>query len=142
MKQVLNVALDQVAIREGQAQPIPAVPLLGPYLPIAPGDQVQRWTTGSAPARRPNSSRGTGRASASEGGGPSAVTHPIGTDRGAYLYLISGAATVAGHELATGDAVKVTDEPELPIEATTVSELILVDVPMTFERVGIWSMRR
>ncbi len=70
------------------------------------------------------------------------VSHPIGSGRGAYLYLIGGAATVGGHELATGDAVKVTDETDLPIEATDVSELILVDVPMTFERVGIWSMRR
>ena len=70
------------------------------------------------------------------------VNHAIGAGRGAYLYLISGAATAAGHELATGDAVKVTDEPELAIEATAVSELILVDVPMTFEPVGIWAMQR
>jgi redox-sensitive bicupin YhaK (pirin superfamily) len=70
------------------------------------------------------------------------VGHLIGTGRGAYLYLISGAATVAGHEMATGDAVKVTDEPELVIEATAISELILVDVPMTFDSVGIWAMQR
>jgi redox-sensitive bicupin YhaK (pirin superfamily) len=70
------------------------------------------------------------------------VSHPIGTGRGAYLYLISGAAAAAGRELATGDAVKVTDEPELAIEATAVSELILVDVPMSFEPVGIWAMQR
>jgi redox-sensitive bicupin YhaK (pirin superfamily) len=70
------------------------------------------------------------------------VSHEIGSGRGAYLYLISGAASVAGQELATGDAVKVTDEAELAIEAMEVTELILVDVPMTFEPVGIWSMRR
>jgi redox-sensitive bicupin YhaK (pirin superfamily) len=70
------------------------------------------------------------------------VTLAIGTGRGAYLYLISGSAVVGGHELATGDAVKATDVPGLPVAATAVSELILVDVPMTFERVGIWAMRR
>jgi redox-sensitive bicupin YhaK (pirin superfamily) len=70
------------------------------------------------------------------------VSHEIGTDRGAYLYLISGAARVGGHELATGDAAKVTDETELAVEAREVTEFILVDVPMTFEPVGIWSMRR
>jgi len=70
------------------------------------------------------------------------VSHPIGAGRGAYLYLISGAATVAGHALTAGDAVKVTDEPELAIEAAAVSELILVDVPMAFELVGIWAMQR
>jgi quercetin 2,3-dioxygenase len=70
------------------------------------------------------------------------VRHPIGPGRGAYLYLISGAATVAGHELVTGDAVKATDQPELVIDATAVSELILVDVPMAFEPVGIWAMQR
>jgi redox-sensitive bicupin YhaK (pirin superfamily) len=70
------------------------------------------------------------------------VSHEIGTGRGAYLYLISGAASVGGHELATGDAAKVTDETELAVEAREVTEFILVDVPMTFEPVGIWSMRR
>jgi redox-sensitive bicupin YhaK (pirin superfamily) len=70
------------------------------------------------------------------------VSHAIGDGRGAYVYLISGVADVGGQRLATGDAAKVTNESELPITATEVSELILVDVPMTFEPVGIWSMRR
>ena len=69
------------------------------------------------------------------------VTHPIGTGRGVYLYLISGEASVGDDTLANGDAAKVTDEPELAIDATSVSELILVDVPMTFEPVGVWAGR-
>lgn len=66
------------------------------------------------------------------------VTHPIGDDRGAYVYLIEGAAGLDGHDLETGDAAKVTDQPDLTITAGELSELILVDVPMEFEPVGIW----
>jgi quercetin 2,3-dioxygenase len=66
------------------------------------------------------------------------VVHPIGEGRGAYVYLIDGAASFDGEDVATGDAAKVTDQPELVIRARELSELILVDVPMQFEPVGIW----
>jgi redox-sensitive bicupin YhaK (pirin superfamily) len=69
------------------------------------------------------------------------VTHAIGSGRGVYGYLIEGAATFGGEELHTGDAVKVTDEAALAIRASAPSELILVDVPMRFEPVGIWRGR-
>jgi redox-sensitive bicupin YhaK (pirin superfamily) len=69
------------------------------------------------------------------------VTHPIGPGRGAYAYLISGRGLFDDEQVATGDAAKVTDQPELRIRATEESELILVDVPMTFEAVGVWKGR-
>jgi redox-sensitive bicupin YhaK (pirin superfamily) len=69
------------------------------------------------------------------------VVHPIGSGRGVYAYLIDGAANFGGEELTTGDAVKVTDEPQLAIRASRPSELILVDVPMQFEPAGIWRGR-
>jgi redox-sensitive bicupin YhaK (pirin superfamily) len=69
------------------------------------------------------------------------VTHTIGEDRGAYAYLIDGAAIFDDDDVATGDAAKVTDQPALRIRARQQSELILVDVPMTFEPVGIWAGR-
>jgi redox-sensitive bicupin YhaK (pirin superfamily) len=69
------------------------------------------------------------------------VTHPIGEGRGAYAYLIEGAATFGEQAVATGDAAKVTGQPELRIRATDASEVILVDVPMEFEAVGIWRGR-
>ena len=80
------------------------------------------------------------------------VRHEIRPSRGAYLYVIGGRVTMgptdgAGNaaaspdELATGDAVKVTDEADLAIRADEPSELILVDVPMRFEAVGIWAGR-
>jgi len=69
------------------------------------------------------------------------VTHRIGEGRGAYAYLISGAAAFDEEEVATGDAARVTDQPGLRIRARESSELILVDVPMTFEAVGVWRGR-
>jgi quercetin 2,3-dioxygenase len=69
------------------------------------------------------------------------VTHPLGDGRGAYVYLIEGAAALDGEELATGDAAKVIDEADITIRANQPSELILVDVPMQFEAVGIWKGR-
>lgn len=69
------------------------------------------------------------------------VAHRIGEGRGAYVYLIDGEATFDGQDVSTGDAAKVTDQPELSIRAREQSELILVDVPMTFEPVGIWQGR-
>ena len=69
------------------------------------------------------------------------VGHAIGPGRGAYVYLIDGRATFDGEPVATGDAAKVTNQPELRIRASEPSELILVDVPMEFEPVGIWARR-
>ena len=67
-----------------------------------------------------------------------AVTHDLGVGRGAYLYVIEGDVALGAESLATGDAAKVTDERELTVRASQDSELILVDVPMEFEPVGIW----
>jgi redox-sensitive bicupin YhaK (pirin superfamily) len=69
------------------------------------------------------------------------VTQQIGEGRGAYAYLIDGAATFDEEAVATGDAAKVTGQPALRIRATEPSELIVVDVPMQFEPVGIWKGR-
>ena len=69
------------------------------------------------------------------------AVHVLGSGRGAYLYVIDGEVTLGADALATGDAAKVTDEPELGIRAGRDAELILVDVPMEFEPVGIWRGR-
>lgn len=66
------------------------------------------------------------------------VTHEIGEGRGAYVYMIDGAATFDGQEVGTGDAAKVTNQSSLRIAAREQSELILVDVPLSFRPVGIW----
>jgi hypothetical protein len=69
------------------------------------------------------------------------AAHEIGPGRGVYVYLIDGEATFNGERLGTGDAAKVVDERLLAIEAISDSELILVDVPMVFEPVGVWRGR-
>ncbi len=66
------------------------------------------------------------------------VTQVIGGGRGVYVYLIEGHAELDGYELTTGDAAKVLEKQDLTIAAGGPSELILVDVPMTFEPVGVW----
>jgi redox-sensitive bicupin YhaK (pirin superfamily) len=69
------------------------------------------------------------------------VSHELSVGRGAYVYLIDGEAAFNGEHVRTGDAAKVTAEPSLTIRAGSTSELILVDVPMVFEPVGIWAGR-
>ena len=69
------------------------------------------------------------------------VTHQLGPGRGAYIYLIDGEATFDSERVTTGDAAKVTDQPAVTIRAAAPSELILVDVPMTFEPAGVWRGR-
>jgi len=69
------------------------------------------------------------------------VTHHVRQGRGAYVYLIEGAASFGDKAVTTGDAAKVTDQPELRIRARQPTELILVDVPMSFEPVGVWAGR-
>jgi quercetin 2,3-dioxygenase len=67
------------------------------------------------------------------------VEHPVGAGRGVYAHLIDGQARFGGEPVTTGDAAKVTAQPSLTVAADAPSELILVDVPMRFERVGIWA---
>jgi quercetin 2,3-dioxygenase len=67
------------------------------------------------------------------------VAHQVGSGHGAYAYLIDGRASFDDEPVATGDAAKVTGQPSLTIRAEVPSELILVDVPLEFKRVGIWS---
>lgn len=66
------------------------------------------------------------------------VMHQLGDRRGAYVYLIDGAASFDGEDVAGGDAAKVTDQHTLRVRAREQSELILVDVPLRFDAVGIW----
>jgi hypothetical protein len=69
--------------------------------------------------------------------GPSTeVTHQIGEGRGVYAYVIDGAASSNHENVSPGDAAKLTDQS--PATGVRQSELILVDVPMQFEAVGIW----
>jgi len=41
--------------------------------------------------------------------------------------------------VSTGDAAEVTGQPALRVRAGAATELILVEVPMEVERVGVWA---
>ena len=69
----------------------------------------------------------------------SEVSHGFPAGRIGYLYVIDGGLTVGTEQLATGDAVKIREEPALRLTATQPSELILVDVPLDFTPVGVWA---
>jgi redox-sensitive bicupin YhaK (pirin superfamily) len=56
------------------------------------------------------------------------LRHTLDRGRGAWLHLVSGAATVNGAALATGDAAAVENESTLEIRADEPAELLLFDL--------------
>ena len=56
------------------------------------------------------------------------VSHKFEDGTGGYLYLIRGVVGLNGQALATGDAAKIWDEPEVTVDPDQESELILVEV--------------
>ena len=61
------------------------------------------------------------------------VIHRFSPDRGAYVYVLDGAASLDRDDLSTGDAAEAANQAELTIRAWQTTELILVDFPMTAE---------
>ncbi len=59
------------------------------------------------------------------------VGHEMRAGRGAYLYVIEGALDANGEPLATGDAARIWEEPDLKLTAAADTELILVDVALS-----------
>jgi redox-sensitive bicupin YhaK (pirin superfamily) len=70
------------------------------------------------------------------------LEHTFGPGRGGYFYVIDGRVDVDGEQLRTGDAMKVTAETDLTITTDLAAELILIDVPLDFEPVGVWARER
>jgi redox-sensitive bicupin YhaK (pirin superfamily) len=58
------------------------------------------------------------------------VNHSLPDGRGAYLYVISGDVSVNGERMETGAAAQIVEERQISVEATSDSELILVDVAL------------
>jgi redox-sensitive bicupin YhaK (pirin superfamily) len=68
-----------------------------------------------------------------------ALDYGFASDRGGYLYVIHGRVALDGQPLRTGDAAKVTGAAELSLSTDVAAELILIDVPLEFEPVGVWA---
>jgi redox-sensitive bicupin YhaK (pirin superfamily) len=67
------------------------------------------------------------------------LEHSFGPGRGGYLYVIDGRVAVNDEALRTGDALKVEGAADLSLVTDTTAELILIDVPLQFEPVGVWA---
>jgi hypothetical protein len=67
------------------------------------------------------------------------LEHSFGPGRGGYLYVIDGRASLNGDELRTGDAAKVSGEARLEMTTDLAADIILIDVPLEFEPVGVWA---
>jgi redox-sensitive bicupin YhaK (pirin superfamily) len=70
-----------------------------------------------------------------------AVEQPLAGGRGLYLYVISGSVALDGRRLTAGDAATVESESTVRVAAHELSELVAVDVPLSFEPVGVWAGR-
>jgi hypothetical protein len=67
------------------------------------------------------------------------LKHTFPTGRGGYLYVIGGRVKVNEDDLRTGDALKITGNADLTLRGDVAAELILIDVPLEFEPVGVWA---
>ena len=70
------------------------------------------------------------------------LTHAFGEGRGGYLYVIDGRVDLDGELLGSGDAAKVVGAADLRLRTDVAAELILIDVPLQFELVGVWGGER
>lgn len=67
------------------------------------------------------------------------LAHNFRDGRGGYVYIIGGAGRFDDETVDEGDAAKVFGSHELSVTATEPSELIMIDVPLEFEPVGVWA---
>ena len=70
------------------------------------------------------------------------LEHTFDEGRGGYLYVIDGRVKLDGEQLGAGDAAKVTGATDLSLTTDVAAELILVDVPLHAERIGVWAGER
>ena len=105
-------------------------------------ERTNRWLTIMSPVGEPGLDlHSDARALVSHLEQGATVDHGVDPGRGAYLYVIDGAATLNGDTVKTGDAAKVEGPEHLELAAQEPTELILVDVPLDFTPVGVWRGR-
>ena len=74
--------------------------------------------------------------------GAGRLDHIFVAGRGGYLYVIEGRLLLNGDTLKTGDAAKITGEATLELSTDVAAELILIEVPLQFQPVGVWAGER
>src|SRR5205085_380038 len=62
----------------------------------------------------------------------SEVSHKFDDGVGGYLYVIGGELSLNSEPMTTGDAAKIADEPEIEIAATEDTEIVLMEVDLTW----------
>jgi redox-sensitive bicupin YhaK (pirin superfamily) len=67
------------------------------------------------------------------------VRHELAAGRGAYVYRIRGGGAFDDTAAGEGAAARVWAQPDVRISATEPSEIILVDVPLSWTPVGVWA---
>lgn len=58
------------------------------------------------------------------------ISYNLTTERGVYIFLIDGKLAVNGAKLNSRDALKISDEKEITLQAEEKSSFILFDVPL------------
>jgi redox-sensitive bicupin YhaK (pirin superfamily) len=67
------------------------------------------------------------------------LDHRFEAGRGGYLYVIDGRLALGDQRLRSGDALQAIGPAELSLASDVAAELILIDVPLDFEPVGVWA---
>lgn len=67
------------------------------------------------------------------------ASHELSGGQAAYIYVIDGLGSIDGEEVRAGDAAKAAGPHTVQLEGQAGFHVIVVDVPATFERVGVWA---
>jgi redox-sensitive bicupin YhaK (pirin superfamily) len=69
------------------------------------------------------------------------LQHRLDQGRGGYLYVLAGEARLSEETLGAGDAAKLAGSEALELTGTWGgdTELILIEVPLEFRRIGVWN---
>jgi redox-sensitive bicupin YhaK (pirin superfamily) len=105
-------------------------------------DRTDRWLQIMGPAGEPGLDlRQDARVRVARLTGGRQLNHSSGDGRGGYLYVIDGEVAFEEQKATTGDAVRIQGPHTLAMEATADSELIVIDVPLQYQPVGVWAGR-